>query len=239
MPKPQIVVEDYQGLHNRSDWVTRLEKLKSYEDQSTVCIIPTRGSIPAKVVQCWLGLLTPMNQRFVRMFAIGMEVGEAYSTMIDGILENPELSTWKYVLTLEEDNMPPPDGLIELLQDIGDYDALGALYWTKGEDGQPMCYGRHGSLDFIPQIPEPNSITRCNGLGMGFSLFKMDFLKRMKAAYPDKPLFETRQVYENGGISCFTQDLWFFNNALKIGAKIGCSSKVLVGHYSPADDRIW
>lgn len=61
--------------------------------------------IPAKVVQSWMGLMRPMNQKVIGpMFGIGMEVGESYNNMIQSILDNPELSTWKYILTIEEDN---------------------------------------------------------------------------------------------------------------------------------------
>ena len=119
--KPQIVVQNYQGNHNAnlSESIERLEKGKGYRDLSTVCIVPTRGMIPAKVVQNWMGMIAPMNQKFTRIFAIGMEVGEAYSSTIEMILENPELSKWKYVLTLEEDNIPPPDGEVELARTPG------------------------------------------------------------------------------------------------------------------------
>lgn len=238
--EPRIIIDDHSGYHNKSDYTARLKTAKTYEDQSTILILPTRGTIAARVYQNHLGMLTPMNQKFMRMLMIGLEVGEAYSQAIDAILANPELSSWKYVLTLEEDNTVPPDGLIKLLADIKDFDALGALYWTKGEGGQPMCYGKPGEMNFIPQIPAPDSITRCNGLGMGFTLFKMSFLKKMKKTYPNEPLFQTKQVYTPGqGAQCFTQDLHFFNNALKIGAKVGCSSKVCVGHYDIGEDKIW
>jgi hypothetical protein len=240
MAQPQIVIQDFEGIHNKSDYITRLEKARSYEDLSTICIIPTRGVIPAKVVQNWLTMMTPMNQKFTRIFMIGMEVGAAYSSAIDMILAHPELSKWRYVVTLEEDNTIPPDALLKLLEDGEQWDALGALYWTKGEAGQPMCYGKHGSLDFVPQIPQPDTVTQCNGLGMGFTLFKMEFLRKMKEKFPDKPLFETRQVYQPGqGAQAFTQDLYFFHNALSIGAKVGCSSKVKVGHYDINSDIVW
>ena len=45
------------------------------------------------------------------MFAVGMEVGEAYSQAIEAILAHPDLSKFKYILTMEHDNIPPPDGL--------------------------------------------------------------------------------------------------------------------------------
>lgn len=235
--QPKIVLENWEGRHNASDYVARLEQAKSYRDLSTICVVPTRGQIAARVVQNWMGMMTPMNQKFTRMFIIGMEVGAAYNAAIAQILANPELSQWKYVLTLEEDNLPPPDGLLKLLESIDDYDAIGGLYWTKGEAGMPMCYGDPNvfPLNFTPQIPQPETVTRCNGLGMGFTLFKLDIFRKMEG-----PWFITKQQYDpQTGVQCFTQDLWFFNEAAKHGLKFACDSRVRVGHYDLASDIVW
>ena len=77
--------------------------------------------------------MAPMNQKFTRFFVVGMEVGEAYSVAVEQILSNPEFSKWKYVLTLEEDNLPPQDGLLKLYENMNKFDVIGGLYWTKGE----------------------------------------------------------------------------------------------------------
>jgi hypothetical protein len=239
--KPEIIIDSWEGRHNKSDYRSRLEKAKLYKDQSTICVVPTRGVITAKVVQNWLGMMTPMNQKFTRIFMIGLEVGDAYSQAVDAILDSPELSKWKYMLTLEEDNMVPPDGLIKLIESIGDYDAVGGLYWTKGEEGQPMCYGRPGQvpINFIPQIPEVDTLTPCNGLGMGFTLFKIDSLKKMKEKIKG-PLFVTKQVYEPGkGVHCYTQDLWHYQQGVEMGLKYACDSRVRVGHYDANTDIVW
>jgi hypothetical protein len=154
--KPQIVLPHYEGAHNGSDaTVGRLEKGKTYQDLSTIIICPTRGQIPAKVVQSWMNMMRPMNQKVIGpMFAIGLEVGAAYNSMIEQILQNPDLAQWKY-------------------------DVIGGLYWTKGEEGQPMIYGDPAVMpkNFIPQIPRPDTVQPANGLGMGFNLWKLDIFK--------------------------------------------------------------
>jgi hypothetical protein len=241
MSEPKIIL-DNAGIHNSSDWVSRLKKEKLYQDQSTVLVIPTRGVISARVVQNWMGLMSPMNQMFTRMFIIGMEVGAAYSYAVESILSHPILSKWKYVLTLEEDNIIPPDGLMTLIKNIGDFGAIGGLYWTKGPGGQPMCYGNPNMtpLNFIPQIPTPNTITECNGLGMGFTLFKISMLKDMYKKQNGAPLFQTLQQYVPGqGASAATQDLYFFQKAREAGYRFACDSTVLVGHYDINTDIVW
>jgi|WetSurMetagenome_2_1015567.scaffolds.fasta_scaffold02468_7 hypothetical protein len=239
--KPQIIIENYQGTHNSDPNVKdRLIQGNTYRDSSTICIVPSRGMIPAKVVQNWMGLMPLMNQKFIRIFMIGLEVGEAYSQAIDMILAHPDLSTWKYILTLEEDNMPPPDGFIKLIESINKgYDAVGGLYWTKGPGGQPMCYGDPTIMprNFMPQIPQPEALQPCNGLGMGFTLFKLSMFKDTRLP---RPLFKTMSEYTPGvGCQVFTQDLYFFNNALALGYKFASDNRVKVGHYSPEEDIVW
>lgn len=215
----------------------RLIKGNSYKDLSTICIIPTRGLITAKVVQSWLGLMAPMNQKFFRLFLEKMEVGAAYNKAIEEILANPELSTWKYVMTMEEDNMPPPDGLLKLYEGMNEYDVVGGLYWTKGEGGQPMIYGDPTVMpkNFIPQIPRPEQLQHCNGLGMGFNLYKMEIFKKMP-----KPWFRTLQEFTPGvGARAYTQDLFFFEQAAKHGYKFACDTRIKVGHYDYERDIVW
>lgn len=241
MTKPQILVPDSAGIHNASKYAERLEKHKSYRDLSTVIICPTRGVISARIVQNWLGLMKPMNQKVIGpIFIEGLEVGEAYNQALKMIFENPELSTYKFVLTLEEDNAPPADGLLKLYESIDEYDAIGGLYWTKGEGGQPMCYGdpKVMPISFIPQIPEPDTLTPCSGLGMGFTLFRMEMLKDKRFDYGE--WFKTKQeVVPGGGAMAMTQDLWFFRKAREMGYKFACDARVKVGHYDAPNQIMW
>lgn len=241
MGVPQIIVPNDAGIHNASDYAARLEKEKSYRDLSTIIVCPTRGFISARIVQNWQGLIRPMNQKVMGpLFMEGMEVGEAYNQVIKMILENPDLSNFKFILTLEEDNAPPADGLMKLYESIDEYDAVGGLYWTKGEGGQPMCYGdpKAMPLNFIPQIPQVDAVTPCNGLGMGFTLFRMEMFKDNRFTYGE--WFKTKQeLVPGGGAQVFTQDLWFFQKAHELGYKVACDSRVKVGHYDATTQIMW
>jgi len=210
----------------------RLIRGQTYRDLSTVMVMPTRGMIPSEVVQALLGLQAPMNQKFTRIFVKGAEVGDAYNQAVKMVLEHPELSRWKYLLTVEEDNCPPPDGLLRLYESIEQVDAVGGLYWTKGEGGQPMIYGDPAVMpkNFIPQVPQPNALQRCNGLGMGFTLFRLAIFKKVPA-----PWFRTLQGREG---QC-TQDLYFFGEAAKYGYKFASDNRVKVGHLDPGTGIIW
>jgi len=235
------IILPVEGFHNAKleEARKRISRTRAYADCSTIMVIPAIKAIPPKVVLSWMGLMAPMNQRFTRLCMENMEVGEAYNAAVDFILGNPELSTWKYMLTMETDNIVPPDALLKLIEDIesGPYDAVGALYWTKGEGGMPMCYGDPKVMprNFIPWVPEPDTVMPTNGLGMGCTLFRLDFFKKMPA-----PWFKTQQQYRQGvGASAFTQDLWHFEEGGKYGERVAISTRVLAGHYDYSTDTVW
>lgn len=241
--QPTIVIDNLNlGLHNADLQATieRLNKGKTYQDLSTIIICPTRGMIADRVVQAWTGMIRPMNQKVIGpIFIRGYEVGQAYNMGVNMVLSNPELSKWKYILTIEEDNIPPPDGLIKLYENMDKYDVIGGLYWTKGEGGQPMIYGdpKAEPLNFIPQKPIPDSIQPANGLGMGFNLFKIEMFKDERIP---KPWFETKQEYiPEKGAKVYTQDLYFYENAGKLGYKFACDTRVKVGHFDATNDVVW
>jgi hypothetical protein len=233
-----IIIPTTEGYHNSQDSAKRLLKGKTHKDLSTIIICPTRGLIPDMVVQSWMGLMRPMNQKVIGpIFARGMEVGEAYNDMIKAIIDNPGLSDFKYLLTIEEDNLPPPDGLLRLYESMEEYDVVGGLYWTKGEEGQPMIYGDPQAIpfNFIPQVPKEGTVQRANGLGMGFNLFKMEIFKKLPY-----PWFKTLHEYDPmTGAKLYTQDLYFYEIAGKAGYKFACDNRIKVGHLDYAANIIW
>jgi hypothetical protein len=239
--EPKIYMPEV-GYHNKDldTSVARLEKAKSYKDLSTIIICPTRGQIPARVVQSWIGMMRPMNQKVIGpIFAIGMEVGAAYNSLIEMILANEELAKYKYILTIEEDNCPPMDGLLKLYESMDKYDVVQGLYWTKGEGGQPMIYGDPKVLpkNFIPQVPRIGEVMEANGLGQGFNLYKLDMFKDKDI---EKPWFKTIQEVTPGqGARAYTQDLRFYEAAAKCGYRFAVNCDVKVGHYEYERDIMW
>lgn len=238
MSAPTIILgHEVAGYHNSTDSAARLKKGKTYKDLSTVCVIPTRGTIQARVVESWWGLMAPMNQPFTRLIVQGMEVGDAYNAAVETILAHPILSKWKYMLTLEEDNLPPPDGLLKLYESIENYVCVGGLYWTKGAGGQPMIYGDPtGILNFVPQIPIPETVQEANGLGMGFNLWDLNLFRDERF---EKPWFKTVQEWDpNSGGRMYSQDLMAFERIKKLGYRVACDTRVRVGHID-TEGFIW
>lgn len=228
---PEEFKLDDIGRHNgRFDESTgRLIRGNTFRDLSTIWITPTKGDLKPRVVASWIALQRPMNQPFIGpLFIDGDEVGIAYGKAFDLILGHDELKKWKFILTVEQDNLPPADGLLKLYESINKgYDCVSGLYWTKGENGQPMIYGNPSVMprNFVPQVPQHDTLQHCNGLGMGFNLWSIDSLKTKLTDLP-KPWFKT--VQETG--KSFTQDLHFYNEAGKYGFRCACNTSVRVGH---------
>ena len=241
MSKPQLIIQDLNtaGVNNSSPVKTRnrLKKSAAWKHQRIIVILPAGKKIDTKVALSHWNLIFPPNNGVVRMLAVGMEVGEAYSTAIDQILKHPMLSEWEYVLTIEHDNMPPANGVIQLVERMEahpEFSCIGGLYFTKGYGGVAQIWGdpKDPIVNFRPQLPDTNGgLKECCGTGMGFNLWRLPMFKDPKLR---KPWFVTQR---NDGVA--TQDLYFWADARKHGyrAAIDCACKV--GHYESESDTVW
>jgi hypothetical protein len=236
----------------------------TYKDSSTVIVVPTRGKfktidaatqkeveveglIDKRVVSSWQGLISPMNQKRALLFTSGHEVGQAYDAMLKMILAHPELRNWQYVLTLEDDNLPPPDAHIRLLESIawGNYDAVSGLYFTKGDINMPMAYGdpgeyaRTGVADFRPRNVRDalaaGQIMPVNGIAMGCALWKMNLFREIPS-----PWYVTLNDFIPGqGTVGMTQDLSFCQKAITAGKRFAVDLRVRVGHLDVGSGNIY
>lgn len=229
--KPQLVITDFSGGHNQdlNKTTARLMKGNSWKKQRVIVILPAADEIPAKVALTHWNLAFPPNNGVVRILAQGMEVGDAYSQAIQGILDHPDLKDWEYILTLEHDNTPPANGVIKLMEEMEahpEYACIGGLYFTKGEGGVAQIWGdvKDPILNFRPQIPDVNGgLVECCGTGMGFNLWRLSMFKDERLR---KPWFKTNTT---DGVS--TQDLYFWGDARKYGYRCAIDCSVKVGHY--------
>lgn len=230
---PQLVVQDFGGKQNAdlAGASARLMKGGSWKRQRVIVIIPASDMIPAKVALSHWNLAFPPNNGVVRILALGMEVGDAYSTAIEQILGHPDLKDWEYILTIEHDNAPPQDGVVRLMKAMDEHPKLsciGGLYFTKGEGGVAQIWGdpKDPIINFRPQVPVPETVQECCGTGMGFNLWRLSMFK--DASLP-RPFFKTQNGLEGKGVG--TQDLVFWANARKFGYRCAVDTSVKVGHY--------
>lgn len=242
MSKPQLIVQDFGGEHNKDLTKTRARLLKggSWKRQRVIVILPSADLIPAKVALSHWNLAFPPNNGVMRMLALGMEVGDAYSTAIEQILAHPELKDWEYILTIEHDNAPPPDGVIKLIERMEEHPEFSCIsggYFTKGEGGCFQAWGdpKDPTPNFRPQLPDPNGgLIECCGTGMGFAIWRVAMFKDERLR---RPWFKTLNGKDGQGIG--TQDLYFAGDARKYGYKFAVDCGCRVGHYSASDDMMW
>ena len=243
-----------------------LPKGESFKDQSTICIIPIPGPKESKsFLNCkkcktkneytsstfsglhpvfvdayYKRLMKPMNVPFLEMLIIGYEVGDAYTKAIEQILVNPQLADFKYILTVEYDNIVPylPNtlGPLQLLYKDMDkgFDVVGGLYWTKGSPSLPLLYGdpkeKRGAPAGYFKVRndwKPDELVECNGMGMGFTLFKMDIFKDKRIK---KPWFRSVSEHTVKGPAQYTQDLYFFEKIRNLNYRVAVDTRIKVGH---------
>ena len=240
MTKPEIVVPGL-GRHNLDlqASASRILEGATWKKQRIIVMVPSANMIPAKVALAQWNLIFPPNQAVFKMLCLGMEVGDAYSEAIKFVLEHPDLKDWEYILTMEHDNIPPPDGLVKLIkrmEDHPEYTCVGGLYWTKGEGGVPQIWGDPSDpvLNFRPQPPVPSELVECCGTGMGFNLWRVATFKDEKLR---QPWFKT--LNGAGGEGVGTQDLYFWADARKHGYRCAVDCDVLVGHFDHVNDISW
>ena len=240
---------DY-GRHNL-DLVTtstRLINQGNWKKQRVVVVIPSGPTIPAKVYLSHMALIFPPNQAAYRMEGIpttwmtqDTEVGAGFSAAFEQIVTHPELSKWEFILTVEHDNIPPPDGVVKLMERMEafpEFACIGGLYFLKGENGAAQIWGdpKDPLPNFRPQVPDPaGGLVECCGTGMGFNLWRMSALVELRKRV-NPPWFVTKCGITGTG----TQDLSFWGDIGRpngLRCAIDCSVKV--GHYDAASGVSW
>jgi len=231
--KPQLISTDIGGAHNADLKQSRARVLRngSWKRQRVVMVIPAADMIPAQAALSHMSLAFPPNNGVVRILAQGMEVGEAYSNAVEQIITNPELSKWEYILTVEQDNVVPADGVIKLIERMDEHPefaCIGGLYWCKGPGGCAHVWGdiNDPQPNFRPQPPDVNGgLVECYGTSMGFNLWRISMFldERLK-----RPWFKTLNGKDGVGVG--TQDLTYWSDARKYGYRCAVDCGVRVGH---------
>jgi hypothetical protein len=235
---PTIISDYSAGRHNEQlgQTITRLREEAAYKNLSTVLIVPALKKIETRVVAAWLNVFPPPNQKFCRLFAQGMEVGAAYSESIESILAHPDLKEFPYIITMEHDNAPPPDGIVKLLAQMEahpEFAAIGGLYFVKGPRSPAQIWGNPNEpLNFRPQLPK-EGLVECNGLGMGFTAFRLSLFKDPKLR---RPWFKTVASKEEG---FGTQDLYAWGDFRKHGYRCAVDCDIRVGHWDEVNEVMW
>lgn len=232
--KPEIIMMDTGGFNaqNLEETRTRLIKGNSWKQQRIIVILPSADLIPAKVSLSHWNLQFPPNQSVVKLLCLGQEVGSAYSSAIESILADPNLSKFDYILTIEHDNVIPYDAVTKLLKRMDEHPefaAIQALYFLKGPGSPAQIWGspqQDPVINFRPQPPRADGgIIETYGTANGCTLFRMEIFKDERIK---RPWFKTEP-----GV---TQDLNFWMEAKKYGWRCCVDCSIVCGHYDLKGD---
>jgi hypothetical protein len=162
---------------------------------------------------------------------VGGEIAEVRNGIVDAVLEYDRTTApVSHLFWIDDDVLVFPGCLLELLHQR--VDICSGVYFTKmpGHGSEPLIYPeRNGGADSF----RPNEAYDVWGHGMGLTLVRTDVYKRMRDELklpPDKygrpSWYHTTKLDEEirqdeTGILQFgwTEDLWFLENASKLGYK--------------------
>lgn len=245
----------------------------TYKDLSTIIVIPTPWKTENKTflnckkcktkndytqtnltglnpafISSMKNLIKPMNVPCLEIFVPGREVGDAYNQAVEMILSNPALNKFKYLLTVEHDNLIPfiPNTLGPLMmmyEHMDKFDVVGGLYRLKGEPPVPLIYGdpkqkreNPAGMFKVRYDWKVGDLVECNGMGMGFTLFKMDIFKDKRWK---KPYFASVNEHRETGPALYTQDLNFFEQMRGLGYRCAVDTRVVLAHMDLATGAIY
>ncbi|MCX7928846.1 MAG: hypothetical protein N2558_04155 [Patescibacteria group bacterium] len=234
----------YQGKLNSEieKQIHRLKKAKSSKDLSTICIIPHSGILHTRAIQNWFYLAAGMNQKFIPMLVYGKDKAEVFNRVISEIIKNPTLSNFRFILTMHENSVPPPDGLQKLYENTNKYDVIGGLIWNAGiEKVFPLAFGCPNKIpaDFIPIAVKNNKIIPCLGLSFGFTLFKTKIFKDKRIEFPwfNSENLTIENTYNPS--KSLIPNMRFFEKIKLLGYKVCCDTRVRVGNYDYTSEIVW
>lgn len=176
---------------NEGTWVNRV-----------LIFTPTRGRVRMEWVQARFGQMIPTNWSHVELIQwmssympMEYQLADAQNLMAKLVVEHD----YEYVLYIEDDNLPPPDGFIKMNNYIreGKVPVVSGIYFTKGYPSEPLIYRGRGN-SFFKDWKIGDKVW-CDGLPFGF---RLEHAGMIKAAWEESPEYRvgdqvTRRVFES------------------------------------------
>lgn len=154
--------------------------------------------------------------QYVQGFSpMGFMVADAQNVIVKQAIE----SDYEWLLLIEDDTCPPPDGFLRLNEYMrkGDIPIVSGLYYTKSVPSEPLMYRGRGNSYFGDW--KPGDKVWVDGVPTGFLLVHCNILKLMwseSAEYMAGPVL-TRRVFEQ------PQMVWYDPELAAMRAKTGTS----------------
>lgn len=193
----------------------------------------------------------PTNINYFELFCDGLEIGEARSMIAHRVLEHkPEPP--EFLFFNDDDVLIPSDALVKLFfraRTHPRYDIYAGVYCLKRPGlPEPLIYGEKGQGPLWDWTLGDILTTESHGVQavhMGLTLIRTSLFSRMLESgivhgdgtnQDDEPFFKTiSETKETPDGMRFrqegTEDIYFCDKAMHIGAKILVDTSVLAGHH--------
>lgn len=196
-----------------------------FENAQIVIATPSvRSEVPMQFYQAVMAMVLKTrekypNIKFATLTAGNTYVHQARQNMVDSFLKTEA----DYMLWIDDDNIPPEDGLIRLLEDKKDI--VSGLYFKRRPPYEPLIMmkrrqgiGSERRTDIFRE--GATELTEIHSAGFGFILIKREVLEKMR---------ELRMPHFSMKVG-LGEDIWFCIQAQGAGYKIWLDPVVEVGH---------
>jgi hypothetical protein len=211
-------------------------KQSNYEPVKRILIAtPTLGNVRMEWVQARYGQIIPTNWGMVMytqymnsFIPLRYNIPDAQNIIVKEALEKG----FEWLLLIEDDTMPPPDGFVKINQHIKNatVPVVSGLYYTKSNPSEPLIYRGRGT-SFYDDWKLGDQVW-ADGVPTGFLLINC---KLLKAMWDDSPEYmagdvKVRRVFENPERFWFDEETGSYNTVTGTSDLEWCT-RVIEGDY--------
>jgi len=212
----------------RSNTSSKAKSNRKIPDKRVLIFIPSYlGLIDSQSVESIAELMIDCkdNKGYKFFLRIGkrMHTHNARNQAVDWALNN----NMDYILWLDDDMVIPPGSKLFTRLLKRKKDIVAPLFFVRRAPYLPLLFkrniraeGRYTTFDNIMDYPK--GLVRCDGVGFGCVLTKIEVFKKLKPPY-----------FVMG--DTFGEDLYFCNLAINSGFKIYCDTTLPIGHIGDAE----
>jgi 2-polyprenyl-3-methyl-5-hydroxy-6-metoxy-1,4-benzoquinol methylase len=189
-----------------------------------ICI-PLYGSIPANFFINFMNRIHELytNGRNYEV-RIHMKQGQPVDLVRNELVNMALQYNCDYIMFIDSDMILPPkaiDNLIDMNVDIAS-----GLYFSKGKPFLPVARIYQDDKHFYLEDFEFDRILEVDGVGLGCCLIKSEIFKKIKY-----PWFKFNWSEWKGQIGQLAEDLYFFDEAKKLGYKVYLNTGITCNHF--------
>lgn len=209
---PKVGVIPSTGKKKKAEYLSQVvdSGVSTYQKRLLVGT-PTTGAIRMEWAAARYGQAIPANwskvdmlQYMTSMIPLRYSIADAQNMIVQAAIEGG----YKWLLLIEHDTIPPPDGFIRFNEYMRHekYPIVSGLYFTRSDPAEPMVYRGRGNSYFDGW--KLGDIVMADGVPTGMLLINTDLLK---AVYDDSPEYvcggyKLRRVFETIGKTWFNEE---------------------------------